>query len=87
MLIKIEDMEFDSKDIKRLYPAVLVKTGYKDETTEVSLEWIDVEAKDRVEVVNYGIFIILQNEKKYSFLYKDRLSLDNAIALLSKQLQ
>ena len=80
-------MEFESRDIKRLYPAVLVKTGYKDETTEVSLEWIEIEAKDRVEIVNYGIFIILQNEKRHSFLYKDRFNLDNAIALLSKQLQ
>jgi len=87
MIIKIEDMEFESRDIKRLYPAVLVKTGYKDETTEVSLEWIDVEAKDRVDIVNYGIFIILQNEKRHSFLYQDRFSLDNAIRLLSKQLQ
>jgi len=32
----IEDNEFNLKDIKQLYPAVLVKTGYKDETTEMS---------------------------------------------------
>jgi len=87
MIIKIEDMEFDSGNIERLYPAVLVKTGYKDETTEMSLEWLEVEAKGRVEVVSFGIFIILKNKEKQSFLYKDRVSFDEAIGLLSQQLQ
>ena len=44
MVLNIQDREFDTKNIKRLYPAGLVKTGYRDETTEVSLEWLDVEA-------------------------------------------
>ena len=80
----IEDNEFNLKDIKQLYPAVLVKTGYKDETTEMSLEWLDVEAKGRVEIAGYGLFIL--SDKKYSFIYKSRDDLDSAISLIAKQL-
>ena len=84
--IVIEEKEFYLKDIKQLYPAVLVKTGYKDETTEMSLEWIDLEAKGRVEVAGYGLFILSSEDKKYSFIYKSRDELDSAISLVAKQL-
>ena len=84
--ITIEEKIFDLKDIKQLYPAVLVKTGYKDETTEMSLEWIDVESKGRVEVAVYGIFIVISDEEKYSFIYKNRVELDDAIAKLASQI-
>ncbi len=82
----IEDKEFNLKDIKQLYPAVLVKTGYKDETTEMSLEWLDVESKGRVEVAGYGLFILISKDEKYSFIYKSRDELDIAIRLVAKQL-
>ncbi len=82
----IEDKEFNLKDIKQLYPAVLVKTGYKDETTEMSLEWLDLEAKGRVEVAGYGLFILISKDEKYSFIYKSRDELDSAISLVAKQL-
>jgi len=84
--ITIEEKTFNLKEIKQLYPAVLVKTGYKDETTEMSLEWIDVESKGRVEVAGYGIFIVISDEEKYSFIYKNREELDMAIGLLSSQI-
>ena len=87
MIIKIDDKEFDTNNIKRLYPAGIVKTGYKDETTEVSLEWLEVEAKDRVEVVGYAIFVHLKNNGKISFIYKTKELLDKSIGELSKQLQ
>jgi len=85
MVLNIEDREFDTKNIKRLYPAGLVKTGYRDETTEVSLEWLDVEAKGKVEVVGYAIFIILTDKEKYKFFYKDMEELNIAMSLLSMQ--
>ena len=84
--ITIEEKTFNLKEIKQLYPAVLVKTGYKDETTEMSLEWIDVESKGRVEVAGYGIFIVISDEEKHSFIYKNREELDRAIGLLSSQI-
>ena len=87
MILKIEDREFDTKDIKQLYPAGIVKTGYKDEITEVSLEWLEVEAKDKVEIVGYAIFIHLNNKEKISFIYKTKELLDKSIGDLSKQLQ
>jgi hypothetical protein len=83
--LTIENKEFSLKDIKQLYPAVLVKTGYKEETTEMSLEWIDTEAKGRVEIAGYGLFISI-NEDKYSFLYDTREELNSAIGLITKQI-
>jgi len=84
--ITIEEKTFNLKDIKQLYPAVLVKTGYEDETTEMSLEWIDIESKGRVEVAGYGIFIVVSDEEKHSFIYNDRAELDKAIGALAAQI-
>ena len=83
----IEDKTFNLKDIQQLYPAVLVKTGHGNETAEMSLEWIDIEAKGRVDVEGYGIFIRVSEEEKYSFIYKSREELDKEIAKLSEQLK
>ncbi|HHB93791.1 MAG TPA: phosphomannomutase [Campylobacterales bacterium] len=84
--LTIENKEFNLKDIKQLYPAVLVKTGYKDETTEMSLEWIDTEAKGRVEIAGYGLFVSIDKEDKYSFIYKTREELNRTILFISKQI-
>ncbi|NOZ90478.1 MAG: phosphomannomutase [Epsilonproteobacteria bacterium] len=83
--LTIENKEFNLKDIKQLYPAVIIKTGYKDETTEMSLEWIDTEAKGKVEVVGYGLFVSIDDEK-YSFMYKTRDELNHAIGLITQQI-
>jgi len=85
-IITIEDKQFDLKIVKGLYPAVLVKTGYEDETTEMSLEWIDIESKGRVEVAGYGIFVVISDEEKHSFLYESRDELNIAISKLAEQL-
>ena len=86
--ITIEEKTFDLKDVKNLYPAVLVKTGYNEtETTEMSLAWIDIESKGRVEVTGYGIFVVISDEEKHSFIYKNRDELDIAIGKLATQLK
>jgi len=85
--LTIEDKTFNLKDIKQLYPAVLVKTGYKNEIAEMSLEWIDIESKGRVEVAGYGLFVRISDEEKYSFIYNTRDELDKEIANLSEQLK
>jgi len=82
----IKDKIFNIKDIKQLYPAVLVKTGYGDETTEMSLEWIDNESKGRVNVVGYGVFSVISDNQKYSFIYKSREEMDECIGVIAKQL-
>lgn len=84
--ITINNKTFNLKDIKQLYPAVLVKTGYKNEVAEMSLEWIDIESKGRVEIEGYGIFVRISEEEKYSFLYNSRKELELAIAELSVQI-
>jgi hypothetical protein len=65
----------------------VVKTGYEDETTEMSMEWIDTESKGRVEIVGYGLFVVINEEEKYSFIFKNREELDALIAEISHQLR
>ncbi len=84
--ITINNKTFNLKDIKQLYPAVLVKTGYKNEVAEMSLEWIDIESKGRVEIEGYGIFVRIGEEEKHSFLFNNRKELELAIAELSAQI-
>ena len=87
MIITIEDKQFDTKDITQLYPAAVIKTGHEDETTQVSLEWIEVEAKGKVEIVGYGVFVNLGEEEKYSFIFNTREEMDTAIGRIAAQLQ
>ena len=87
MIITIENKQFDTKEITQLYPAVVIKTGYEEETTQVSLEWIEVEGKGKVEVVGYGIFINLGEEDKHSFIFNTRKEMDNAIGKIASQLK
>ena len=87
MIITIEDKQFDTKQITQLYPAVVVKTGYEDETTQVSLEWIAVEAKGKVEIVGYGLFVHLGEEEKHTFMFDTKEEMDAAAGRIAAQLQ
>ena len=87
MILTIEDKQFDTATITQLYPAAVVKTGYKDETTQVSLEWIDVESKGKVEIVGYGLFVHLGEEEKHSFVFDTREEMDEAVGRIATQLQ
>lgn len=87
MIITIEDKQFDTKMITQLYPAAVIKTGYEDETTQVSLEWIEVEAKGKVEIVGYGLFVHLGEEEKHTFMFDTREEMDAAAGRIATQLQ
>ena len=87
MIITIEDKQFDTKYITQLYPAAVVKTGYEDETTQVSLEWIAVEAKGKVEIVGYGLFVHLGDEEKHTFMFDTKEEMDAAAGRIAAQLQ
>jgi len=87
MIITIEDKQFDTKQITQLYPAAVVKTGYEDETTQVSLEWIAVEAKGKVEIVGYGLFIHLGDDEKHTFMFDTKEEMDAAAGRIAAQLQ
>ncbi len=87
MIITIEDKQFDTKDITQLYPAAVVKTGHEDETTQMSLEWIDVESKGKVEIVGYGVFVNLGEEEKYSFVFDTREEMDAAVGRIAAQIK
>jgi hypothetical protein len=87
MILTIEEKKFDTKEITQLYPACVIKTGYEEETTQVSLEWIEVEAKGKVEIVGYGVFVNLGEEEKYSFIFDTREEMDAAIGRIAAQLK
>lgn len=87
MIITIENKQFDTKYITQLYPAAVVKTGHKDETTQVSLEWIEVEAKGKVEIVAYGLFVIVGKDEKYSFMFDTKEEMDAAAGRIASQLK
>ena len=87
MKIRIQDKEFDTKEITQLYPAAVVKTGYKDETTQVSLEWLEVESKGKVEVVGFAIFVHLGEEEQYSFIFSTREEMDEEAGRIARQIQ
>lgn len=87
MIITIEDKQFDTKQITQLYPAAVVKTGYEEETTQVSLEWIAVEAKGKVEIVGYGLFVHLGEEEKHTFMFDTKEEMDAAAGRIASQLQ
>jgi len=84
--ITIENQTVDVGEIKQLYPAVIIKTGYKEETTQVSLEWFDTQSKGMVELVEYAIFLELVSQKKHAFYYPNREELFEAIAQISQQI-
>ncbi len=86
MIITIQNKQFDTSKITQLYPAAVVKTGFEDETTQVSLEWLDVEAKGKVEVVGFGIFIHLDKEEKHTFMFDTKEEMDEEIGTIASQL-
>jgi hypothetical protein len=87
MIITIQNKQFDSAKITQLYPAAVVKTGFEDETTQVSLEWLDVEAKGKVEVVGFGIFLHLGEEEKHTFMFDSKEEMDEEIGCIASQLK
>jgi len=87
MIITIAEKQFDTKEITQLYPAAVIKTGYEDETTQTSLEWLDVEAQGKVEVVGYGIFVHLGEDERYSFVFETREEMDALAAQIAAQLK
>ncbi len=87
MIITIKEKQFDTAKITQLYPAAVVKTGYEDETTQVSLEWLDVEAKGKVEVVGFGIFIHIGEEEKHTFMFDTKQEMDEEIGYIASQLK
>ena len=87
MIITIQNKQFDTANITQLYPAAVVKTGFEDETTQVSLEWLDIEAKGKVEVVGFGIFLHLGEEEKHTFMFDTKEEMDEEIGTIASQLR
>jgi len=55
-------------------------------TSVIGLQWGD-EAKGKMELEGFGIFIHLDDDAKYSFVYESREVLDEAVGDLTTLLQ
>ncbi|MCH9813080.1 MAG: phosphomannomutase [Epsilonproteobacteria bacterium] len=86
MKITIEDATFDTDDIRQLYPAAIIPSGYGDELTQISLEWYDTKDNDEIIAKKYGIFIHLSDKSVHPFYYENRDALEDAMQILAKQL-
>jgi len=86
LIITIEEQRVELQTIKQLYPAAIIKTGYQDETTQVSLEWLEMESKGQVELVEFAIFLELKDGSKKSFLYPSKEALFEAIGAIAQQM-
>ena len=87
MIFTIEGESFDTDNITQLYPAAMIKTGYNEEVTQISLEWVDMqEGNADVTVVNYAIFIHKKDRSVASFPYKSREALQEAMDALGHQI-
>jgi len=87
MMITIDKETFDPKEITQLYPAAVIKTGNGDETTQVSMEWIENEGKDKVDLVGYGIFIHLCKDVVRTFMYDSKEKMDTVVASIAEQIK
>ena len=88
MIITIENQDFDTSDITQLYPAAMIKTGYNEEVTQISLEWVDMQEGNKdVTVVNYAIFIHKRDRSVASFFYHDRSALQEGLDALAQQME
>lgn len=86
MQIIIEDRTFNTADIRQLYPAAMIPSGYGDELTQISLEWYDTKEQDKIVAHKYGIFIHLNDKSVHPFYYENRELLEIAIDKLAQQL-
>ena len=86
MNIKIEEEYFEAKEISQLYPAAVIKTGEGDETTQVSLSWVEKEGKGKVELVGYGLFVHI-GEEKFTFMYDTREEMDKVASSVAEQVK
>ncbi len=87
MIITIQEKQFDTAGLTQLYPAAVIKTGFQEETTQVSLEWLDEEAKGKVEVVGYGIFVHMGEKERYSFIFDTKEEMDAEIGQIAAQIK
>jgi menaquinone-dependent protoporphyrinogen IX oxidase len=88
MIVKIQETSFDTDEMTQLYPAAMIKTGYNEEVTQISLEWIDMqEGNSDVVIVDYAIFVHKKDGSITSFLYKTREALQEAMEALAAQMQ
>ncbi len=87
MVIEIQKVELNLKEIGRLYPAAVIK--YVDGTiTQISLEWFDKMANDEIELLHYVICVHYKKSDAAPlfFTYESREELEKEIDFLASVL-
>ncbi len=86
MILTIADIQLDSKLITKLYPVAIVGTGEENETTHISLEWLETEGIGKVVVAGYALVVNLQDGVKKEFFYHTKEELSKEIISIQEQL-
>jgi len=84
MIIKIQNEDIDSTKILKLYPVAIVETGVENETTHISIEWVDTEGLGKVAIVGYAVVLNFENDKR-EFFYSTRGEFNAAIVDIQNQ--
>lgn len=86
MILTIANIQLDSKLITKLYPVAIVGTGEENETTHISLEWLETEGIGKVVVAGYALVVNLQDGVKKEFFYLTKEELSKEIISIQEQL-
>ncbi|MDD5406231.1 MAG: phosphomannomutase [Sulfurovaceae bacterium] len=85
MILTIADTRLDTTHITNLYPVAIVETGEENETTHISLEWLETEGIGKVVVAGYAIVVSLQDGTKKDFFYHTKEELNKEIVSIQNQ--
>ncbi|MBN2721805.1 MAG: phosphomannomutase [Campylobacterales bacterium] len=85
MILTIADTQLDTSLITKLYPVAIVGTGEENETTHISLEWLETEGVGKVMVAGYAIVVNLQDGVKKEFFYHTKDELTKEIISIQEQ--
>lgn len=85
MILTIADTQLDTTQITKLYPVAIVGTGEENETTHISIEWLETEGVGKVVVFGYAIVVNLQDGTKKDFFYKTKEELTQEIISIQEQ--
>ncbi len=88
MTIRIQGNEIDLADVRRLYPAAIIR--YADGTvTQISIEWYDETKNADVELLHYAICVHFAKEERPPAIFpcEDRGKLEEEIAAIASQIE
>lgn len=86
MEITIQNETINQESIVKIYPVAIIETGEENETTHISIEWLDNEGLGKVVLVGYAIVVNLKDTDRKEYFFATRDEFDIAMFDLKQQL-